>query len=138
MYIIKDREHMKRVQGAIGESVLQKAVNNKGYQILAYWENGFRNITNNTRPINTPEDLKGVKLRTPKGAWRVKMFKLYGANPTPMAVPAINVRRLLRSTFRQANFPKILNITKTSMSPHCFSRHGSRRFDCRKQTYNQS
>ena len=84
-YIIKDREHMKRVQGAIGESVLQKAVNNKGYQILAYWENGFRNITNNTRPINTPEDLKGVKLRTPKGAWRVKMFKLYGANPTPMA-----------------------------------------------------
>lgn len=84
-YIIKDREHMKRVQGAIGESVLQKAVNNKGYQILAYWENGFRHITNNTRPINTPEDLKGVKLRTPKGAWRVKMFKLYGANPTPMA-----------------------------------------------------
>ena len=84
-YIIKDRGHMKRVQGAIGESVLQKAVNAKGYQILSYWENGFRNITNNTRPINTPEDLKGVKLRTPKGAWRVKMFKLYGANPTPMA-----------------------------------------------------
>lgn len=84
-YIIKDREHMKRVQGAIGESVLQKASNAKGYQILAYWENGFRNITNNTRPINTPDDLKGVKLRTPKGAWRVKMFKLYGANPTPMA-----------------------------------------------------
>jgi len=84
-YIIKDREHMKRVQGAIGESVLQKAANDKGYQILAYWENGFRHITNNTRPVNTPDDLKGIKLRTPKGAWRVKMFKLYGANPTPMA-----------------------------------------------------
>jgi len=84
-YIIKDREHMKRVQAAIGESVLQKAANAKGYQILAYWENGFRHITNNTRPINTPEDLQGIKLRTPKGAWRVKMFQLYGANPTPMA-----------------------------------------------------
>ena len=84
-YIIKDREHMKRVQDAIGESVLQKAVNSKGYHILAYWENGFRHITNNTRPIDKPEDLKGIKLRTPKGAWRVKMFKLYGANPTPMA-----------------------------------------------------
>ncbi|MEM7236665.1 MAG: TRAP transporter substrate-binding protein, partial [Pseudomonadota bacterium] len=45
----------------------------------------FRHITNNTRPINKPEDLAGVKLRTPKGAWRVKMFSLYGANPTPMA-----------------------------------------------------
>ena len=84
-YIIKDRDHMKRVQGEIGESVLQKAANGKGYQILSYWENGFRNITNNTRPVNKPEDLKGIKLRTPKGAWRVKMFKLYGANPTPMA-----------------------------------------------------
>lgn len=84
-YIIKSREHMKRVQAEIGESVLQKAANGKDYQILAYWENGFRNITNNTRPVNTPADLKGIKLRTPKGAWRVKMFKLYGANPTPMA-----------------------------------------------------
>ncbi len=84
-YIIKDRGHMGRVQEAIGESVLQKAANDKGYRILSYWENGFRNITNNTRPVNTPDDLKGIKLRTPKGAWRVKMFKLYGANPTPMA-----------------------------------------------------
>ncbi|TQV81615.1 TRAP transporter substrate-binding protein [Denitrobaculum tricleocarpae] len=84
-YIIKDRGHMKRVEGAIMDSVLQPAANAKGYRILALWENGFRHITNNTRPINVPADLAGVKLRTPKGAWRVKMFQLYGANPTPMA-----------------------------------------------------
>ncbi len=84
-YIIKDRAHMKRVQDAIGESVFQQAAKSKGYRILAYWENGFRQITNNVRSINKPDDLKGVKLRTPKGAWRVKMFQLYGANPTPMA-----------------------------------------------------
>jgi tripartite ATP-independent transporter DctP family solute receptor len=84
-YIIKDREHMKRVQGAILESKLQPAVKAKGYRIIGLWENGFRNITNNERPINKPDDLAGIKLRTPKGAWRVKMFKLYGANPTPMA-----------------------------------------------------
>ena len=84
-YIIKSRDHMKKVQAAIGESVLNKAAKAKGYRILTYFENGFRNITNNTRPVTKPEDLKGIKLRTPKGAWRVKMFKLYGANPTPMA-----------------------------------------------------
>lgn len=84
-YIIKSRDHMKRVQTAIGESVFQAAANSKGYRILAYWENGFRHITNNLRAIDKPEDLKGIKLRTPKGAWRVKMFKLYGANPTPMS-----------------------------------------------------
>ncbi|MEP3232918.1 MAG: TRAP transporter substrate-binding protein [Hyphomicrobiales bacterium] len=83
-YIIKDREHMKRVQTELGDT-FQKAAQSKGYRILGYFENGFRHITNNTRAITTPEDLAGVKLRTPKGAWRVKMFKLYGANPTPMA-----------------------------------------------------
>lgn len=84
-YIIKDRDHMRRVQGKMMDSVFQPAVNAKGYEIIGLMENGFRNITNNTRPVNKPEDLAGVKLRTPKGAWRVKMFKLYGANPTPMA-----------------------------------------------------
>ena len=84
-YIISDREHMKRVQDAILESKLQPAAKAKGYRIIGLWENGFRNITNNKRPIDKPEDLAGIKLRTPKGAWRVKMFKHYGANPTPMS-----------------------------------------------------
>ena len=53
--------------------------------MLAVWENGFRQITNNKRPIVKPADLQGIKLRTPKGKWRVKMFQAYGANPSPMA-----------------------------------------------------
>jgi tripartite ATP-independent transporter DctP family solute receptor len=84
-YIINDREHMRRVQEAIMESTLQPAAQANGYRIIGLWENGFRHITNNERPVNVPADLEGIKLRTPKGAWRVKMFKLYGANPTPMA-----------------------------------------------------
>ncbi|MBY8974836.1 TRAP transporter substrate-binding protein [Rhodobacteraceae bacterium NNCM2] len=83
-YIIKDRDHMRRVQAEVGDK-FQEAAQKNGYRIIGYFENGFRHITNNTRPIVVPEDLAGVKLRTPKGAWRVKMFTLYGANPTPMA-----------------------------------------------------
>lgn len=83
-YIIKDREHMKRVQAEMGD-VFEGAAEAQGYKIIGYFENGFRHITNNTRPIDTPEDLAGIKLRTPNGEWRVKMFQLYGANPTPMA-----------------------------------------------------
>ncbi|MEL6267715.1 MAG: TRAP transporter substrate-binding protein, partial [Pseudomonadota bacterium] len=63
----------------------QQAANDNGFHIAAYWENGFRHITNNTRPIDKPTDLEGIKLRTPKGAWRVTMFQRYGANPTPMS-----------------------------------------------------
>ena len=84
-YIIKSRDHMKAVQAEIGESVFNAAAEKNGYKILSYFENGFRHITNNTRPVTVPADLDGIKLRTPKGEWRVKMFQLYGANPTPMA-----------------------------------------------------
>ena len=84
-YIIQDREHMKAVEDAMLEDTFNAAAKEQGYRILAFWENGFRHITNNVRPINAPEDLQGVKLRTPKGEWRVKMFQEYGANPTPMA-----------------------------------------------------
>ena len=83
-YIIKDRDHMRRVQGAMMDK-FQGAANDNGYHIVGLAENGFRHITNNTRPINKPEDLQGIKLRTPNGAWRVKMFQQYGANPTPMS-----------------------------------------------------
>jgi tripartite ATP-independent transporter DctP family solute receptor len=83
-YLIKDREHMRKVRDGMRDTFVS-AASAKGYQILGFWENGFRNITNNVRPINVPADLEGIKLRTPKGEWRVKMFQSYGANPTPMS-----------------------------------------------------
>ncbi|CAB1084569.1 TRAP-type C4-dicarboxylate transport system, periplasmic component [Olavius algarvensis Delta 1 endosymbiont] len=90
-YLVKNRLHMRAIRDQLFWSKLAPAVEKQGYQIIAVWENGFRNITNNAKPIKYPEDLKGIKLRTPKGAWRVKMFKSYGANPTPMALSEVFV-----------------------------------------------
>ncbi len=84
-YLVKDRNHMARIEKEIFWNKLAPAVGPKGYKIIGVWENGFRHITNNKRPVNIPTDLQGLKLRTPKGTWRVKMFKTYGANPTPMS-----------------------------------------------------
>ncbi len=84
-YLVKDRDHMKRIETELFWSKLEPAAENKGLKIIAVWENGYRHITNNVRPIVKPDDLKGIKLRTPKGKWRVKMFQAYGANPSPMA-----------------------------------------------------
>jgi tripartite ATP-independent transporter DctP family solute receptor len=84
-YLVKDREHMKRIEEEIFWPALAPLAEEQGYEILAVWENGFRHITNNVRPIETPEDLQGIKLRVPSGEWRVKMFQAYDANPTPMA-----------------------------------------------------
>ncbi len=84
-YLVKDREHMARIEREILWPKLVKHAEKQGYKIIAVWENGFRHITNNKRPITTPQDLKGIKLRTPKSVWRVKMFKAYGANPSPLS-----------------------------------------------------
>ena len=84
-YIIVSRSHMKKVaENKQVQDQLFGGLPSKGVRVLGVWENGFRHITNNVRPIVKPEDLKGIKLRVPGGVWRVKMFKTYGANPSPM------------------------------------------------------
>ena len=83
-YLVKDREHMKRIEKEVVWPKLAPLAAAKGYTLLAVWENGSRHITNNVRPIVMPEDLKGIKLRVPEGKWRVKMFQTYGANPSAM------------------------------------------------------
>ena len=57
----------------------------KKMKVIDTWENGFRNITNNVRPIEKPEDMKGVKIRVMENKMYIEMFKALGANPTPMA-----------------------------------------------------
>jgi tripartite ATP-independent transporter DctP family solute receptor len=83
-YLVKDRAHAARIRDQIIKPVLGPIAEKQGYRILAVWENGYRHITNNKRPIVKPEDLRGLKLRVPGGVWRVKMFQAYGANPSPM------------------------------------------------------
>jgi len=85
-YLFRDRGHVKRVaEDPQVKEALFGTLPEKGLRILGMWENGFRVITNNVRPVVKPEDLKGIKLRVPSGVWRVKMFRAYGANPTPLA-----------------------------------------------------
>ncbi len=84
-YLIRDRAHMQRVEEEIFWPQLAPLMNARGYGVLAVWENGFRHVTTNVRPINEPADLDGIKLRTPRSIWRVRMFQAFGANPTPMA-----------------------------------------------------
>jgi tripartite ATP-independent transporter DctP family solute receptor len=83
-YIVKDRAHMGRIEKEIFWPTIEPAIEKKGLTVLALWENGFRQITNNRHPIKAPGDLAGIKLRVPEGKWRVKMFQTYGANPSPM------------------------------------------------------
>lgn len=90
-FLVKDRDHLKRLDQEIIMKDLAEGIGEKGLRIVSTWENGFRHITNNERPIETPEDLNGLKLRTPQSEWRTRMFKTWGANPTPMAFSEVFV-----------------------------------------------
>ena len=85
-FLIRDRGQVRRISQALLEPVLQPEMQKHGLRILAVWENGFRQITNNVRPIRRPEDLKGLKLRVPPGMWRAKVFRALGAEPVTMGL----------------------------------------------------
>ncbi|MGR5177464.1 TRAP transporter substrate-binding protein [Vibrio mediterranei] len=71
------------VHSPMGDKMLAK-LNNMNLQGLGWMENGVRHVTNNSRPINSPEDLKGLKIRTMKVPAHVKTFNSLNASATPM------------------------------------------------------
>ena len=82
---LDDGQADKVLDGPVGEKFL-KGMESKGLIGLAFWENGFREISNNVRPLKAPQDLKGVKLRVQQNRLHIKYFGDLGASPTPMAV----------------------------------------------------
>lgn len=71
------------LDGPIGQKVMDK-LQEKGLVGLAYWENGFRNLTNSKRPVTKLEDLSDVKLRVMQNNVYLDSFKILGANAVPM------------------------------------------------------
>ncbi|WP_414691190.1 TRAP transporter substrate-binding protein [Noviherbaspirillum sp.] len=84
-FLFRDYAHARAVlDGPIGQEMLKK-FDSKGIKALAWGENGFRHMTNNKRPINTPEDMKGLKMRTMENPVHIQAYKGFGIIPTPMA-----------------------------------------------------
>jgi tripartite ATP-independent transporter DctP family solute receptor len=84
-FLFRNTEHVDHVfEGPTGQSLLTD-LKQAGIKGLAFWENGFRNLTNNRRPVNKPEDCRGLIIRTMENEVHLASFRLLGANPTPMA-----------------------------------------------------
>ncbi len=69
--------------GPVGKMLFAK-LPDKGLVGLAFWDLGFRNVTNSKRPITKPEDLEGIKLRVIPNPVFLETFKTFKANPVPM------------------------------------------------------
>lgn len=77
-------EAFKAFDGEVGD-ILNAKLEEKGIINLGFGENGYRHVTNNKKPITSPADLSGVKIRTMENPIHMAAFKSFGANPTPMS-----------------------------------------------------
>ncbi|MHB1124613.1 MAG: TRAP transporter substrate-binding protein [Ramlibacter sp.] len=88
-FLFRDKAHARAVlDGPIGQDLLKK-FESKGFKALGWAENGFRHMTNSKRPVNTPEDLKGLKMRTMENPVHIAAYKGFGIVTTPMAFPEV-------------------------------------------------
>lgn len=84
-FIFRDIPHAYKALDTVGMELCKKG-EKRGMITLAIWENGVRHMTNSKRPIRTPDDMKGLKIRVMEQPVYIEMMKALGASPTPMAM----------------------------------------------------
>jgi len=83
-YMLRDRDHAYKALDTIGIELGEK-LEPKGVKVLGFFENGIRHMINNVRKINSPDDMKGLKIRVMATPVYIELMKSLGADPTPMA-----------------------------------------------------
>jgi len=82
-FVFLNVEDAYAAMDGLGESML-KLMENKGLKGLGFWENGFRNLTNNKIAARVPADVKNMKIRTMENDVHLAAWRAFGARPTPM------------------------------------------------------
>ncbi|MDO4642659.1 MAG: sialic acid TRAP transporter substrate-binding protein SiaP [Cardiobacteriaceae bacterium] len=103
-YVIKDYDVAQKAlfETNFGKNLLKKIHDEKGMTVLAQAYNGTRQTTSN-RPINSIDDMKGLKLRVPNAATNLAFAKYAGASPTPMAFSEVYLALQTNSVDGQEN-----------------------------------
>ena len=84
-FLFQDNAHAHAIMGGpIGRAVLD-GMEVHGLKGFAFWEQGFRNLTNNITPARSPEDVQGLVVRTMENPIHIAAWNAFGANPTPMS-----------------------------------------------------
>jgi tripartite ATP-independent transporter DctP family solute receptor len=84
-FLFRDNDHARAaMDGALGRKLVQATESKMNFRILGWFENGFRHISNKVRPIHTPADLKGLRIRVLPSQVQKRTFELLGATPMIM------------------------------------------------------
>jgi len=81
-FLFADNDQARGVMdGALGDYLKQRVEDRANYRVLGWFENGFRHISNRLRPVHTPADLAGMKIRVLPSRIQARTFELLGAEP---------------------------------------------------------
>jgi TRAP-type C4-dicarboxylate transport system substrate-binding protein len=90
-FLITSRRQIRAIRAALLDRFLQPEASQNGLHILGVWENGFRQFTNDLRPIHLPGDLKQLKIAVPPAnPWRERLIFAFGGEPLAMAGRALH------------------------------------------------
>lgn len=84
-FIFKDTDHMWRVLDGKAGEMMKEGMAKKGLVVLSWFDAGSRSFYNSKKPINTPADVKGMKVRVMNNDLYSGMITALGGNPSPMA-----------------------------------------------------
>ena len=96
-FLLTDRERTRALlQGTLGARLAAEVAQHTGYTVLGFWDNGLRNISNRLRPVRTPEDCKGIRIRTLPSEGYHATFRALGMEPV-----TIDIRDFVRAIASQ-------------------------------------
>lgn len=109
-YIFKSLDHTEQVMGGEVGRTLQEKLDPKGFHLLAWWiGKGFRSVNTSTRPINTPDDFKGLKIRVMQDPAYIDTFKAFGAIPVPISWGELHTALQTKTVDAHENDPQVID-----------------------------
>lgn len=85
-FLFRDVEHKNKVvNGPVGDAIIKEIEGRTKIKVLGYWQSGIRYLFNSKKPVKTPDDLAGMKVRVMPGPVEIATWKALGALPTPIA-----------------------------------------------------
>jgi tripartite ATP-independent transporter DctP family solute receptor len=100
------------LDGKLGD-FLRGQIRKAGLEVMDnVWDNGFRQVTTSTRPIHTPDDFKGLKIRVPVSALWTSLFQSLGASPTSINFAEVYSALQTKVVDAQENPPAIISAAK--------------------------